>query len=111
MDTQQLAEFFSASELTDSQRKRIASASRRTDAYIDIIFFHRLNEVCSSIGELHDFIAANGIFLPSELKERFVKVVELLWSTLTAKQVGVEAKDYKLQAQGWEKIESEVEPL
>jgi hypothetical protein len=111
MDSQELSEFFDASELRDSQRQRISNASKKTDAYIDIIFWHRLNKVRSSIGQLRDFVAANGIFLPPELKDKFVKVVELLWSALTAKQVGVEAKDYKLQTQGWEKIKSDVEPL
>ena len=111
MDSQELSEFFATSELAESKRQRIACASKKTDTYIDIIFWQRLNKVHSSIGQLRDFVAASGIFLPPELKEKFVKVVELLWSALTAKRVGVEAKDYKLQTQGWEKIKSEVEPL
>lgn len=111
MNSQELAEFFSKSELTDSQRQRISAAAKRTNAYSDIIFWHRLNKVRTSIGALRDFVARNGIFLPPELKQKFTKVVELLWSSLTSKQVGVEANDYKLQIQGWEKIQTEIEPL
>ena len=111
MDSQELSEFFQTSELSSSQRQRVATASKRTDTYIGIIFWHRLNKVQATIAQLRDFIAANGIFLPPEMKAKFVKIVELLWSALTAKQVGVQAEDYKLQSQGWEKIKSEAEPL
>lgn len=111
MDSQERSEFFSLSELTISQRERVASASKKTDAYIDIIFWHRLHKVHLSIAQLRDFVAANGIFQSSEMKEKFAKIVELLWSALTAKQVGFEVKDYKLQTEGWEKVKNEVEPL
>ena len=111
MNSQELAEFFSTTELSDSQRQRIAASSNRTNTFIDIIFWHRFNKVRSSIGSLRDFVASNGIFLPVELKGKFTKIVELLWSALTSKQVGVEAEDHKLQGQGWEKIQGEVEPL
>lgn len=111
MNSQELSEFFTSSELADSQKQRIVSASSKTEAYIDIIFWHRLNKVRTSIGELRDFVAAHGIFLPTELKEQFVKVVDLLWSALVSKQIGVEAKDYKLQTAGWEKVQSEIQPL
>ena len=59
MDSQELSEFLATSELADSKRQRIASAGKKTDAYIDIIFWHRLNRVHSSIGQLRDLVAAS----------------------------------------------------
>lgn len=111
MNAQELSEFFASSELSDSERTRIASADKRTPVFIDIIFWHRLSRVRKAVGELRDFTAANGIFLPVGLKENLSKAVDLLWSALTSKQVGIEAKDYKLQTQGWERVQNEVEPL
>lgn len=111
MSDLELSEFFQQSELTESQKKRIQDTHERTRAYIDIIFWHRLSKVRTAVGELRDFTARNNIFLTIELKQKFTSAVDLLWSALISKQVGVEAEDHKMQNQGWEKIKTEVEPL
>lgn len=111
MNVLELSELFQQSELAESQKKKIQEASDKTKAYIDIIFWHRLNKVRFAIGELRDFTARNNIFLTVELKQKFTSATDLLWSALISKQVGVESKDYKMQTQGWEQIKTEVEPL
>ena len=111
MNDLELSEFFQQSELAESQKKKIEESHDKTEACIDIIFWHRLNKVRFAIGELHDFTARNNIFLTVELKQKFTSATDLLWSALISKQVGVESKDHKMQTQGWEQIKTEVEPL
>jgi hypothetical protein len=111
MNDLELSEFFQQSELAESQKKKIEESHDKTKAYIDIIFWHRLNKVRFAIGELRDFTARNNIFLTVELKQKFKSATDLLWSALVSKKVGVEAKDHKMQTQGWEQIKTEVEPL
>ena len=111
MNQDELREFYEASKLPSSQLLKINAASNKTEAYIEISFWHRLNKVRASLGELQRCVARNGIFLESELKQKFTKVIDLLSAALSSKQVGVEAKDWKLQNQGWEKVEKEITPL
>jgi predicted translin family RNA/ssDNA-binding protein len=111
MDSQELSEFLGKSELAESEKQRISGAAKKTKAYRDIIFWHHLADVRSSVGQLRDFVAANGIFLPLDLKENFTKVVKLLWSALSDKELGFEVGDFKMQREGWDKIKNEVEPL
>ncbi|MEZ5829811.1 MAG: hypothetical protein R3D05_01365 [Dongiaceae bacterium] len=111
MDSQELVEFFATTELADSQKQRIAGAREKGKEYADIIFWHNLNKVRRSVAQLRDYVAAKGIFLPPELKEKFTRAVDLLWSALSDKQVGVEVSDYKMQREGWDKLKNQVEPL
>ncbi|MEO7859094.1 MAG: hypothetical protein ABIU05_01420 [Nitrospirales bacterium] len=64
-----------------------------------------------AIADLQNFVARNGIFFPPELKTKFARVSEMLWSAVISKEVGHEAKDYKMQNEGWKKIKEESEPL
>lgn len=111
MNQDELREFYEASKLPSSQLHKINASSNKLEAYIEIIFWHRLNKVRASLGELQHCVARNGIFLESELKQKFTKVIDLLSAALSSKQMGVEAKNWKLQDQGWEKVKQEITPL
>ena len=111
MNDPQLEEFLVDSSFAESQKNEIRSAGDKGRKYQDIVFWHRLHKVKTAFGDLQTFVARNGIFLPTELEEKFSKISELLWSTLISKEVGHEAKDWKMQNEGWTKIKDEVEPL
>jgi hypothetical protein len=49
--------------------------------------------------------------MPPDLKSDFERASNELWSAITSKEVGHEAKDWKMQNEGWDKIKKEVEPL
>lgn len=108
---QQLDEFLTTTEFTESQKEEIRSSSSRLETYRDIVFWYRLSKVKKAIADLNSFIARNGIFFPPEVKEKFARVSEMLWSAVVSKEVGYEAKDYKMQNEGWKKIKDESEPL
>lgn len=64
-----------------------------------------------AIREFQQYAARHSIFLPEDLRNQFDAIRSLLWSASTAKSVGRQAGDWKLQREGWEKLESQAEPL
>ena len=111
MNTSELEEFLAENDFAESQKNEIRNAIDKKRIYQDIVFWKRLHKVKTTFGDLQTYVARNGIFLPTELEEKFSKISELLWSTLISKEVGHEAKDWKMQNEGWTKIKDEVEPL
>ncbi len=111
MNSTQLEEFLTSTDFTVSQKDEIRNSKERGKTYQDIIFWYRLQKVKVAIGELQNFVARNGIFLHPELKSKFSQVAEMLWSAIISKEIGHEAKDWKMQNEGWEKIKKETEPL
>lgn len=111
MNVSQLEEFLEDTDFTGSQKDDVRNASEKGRAHQNILFWHRLHKVKVAVRELQTFVARNGIFLPSELEEKFSKVSEMLWSAVISKEVGHEAKDWKLQSEGWTKMKEKAESL
>lgn len=111
MTTPELDEFLSRSELLDSQKQRIRASTDRLKAYEEVIFLHRLYRVNRAVADLENFVARNCVFFPASIKENLSKISRLLREAVISKRVGYEAKDYKLQAEGWTKIQDNAEPL
>ncbi len=111
MNSVQLEEFLARTEFTDSQKDEVRSSREKNRTYQEITFWYRLHKVRKAFGELQTFVARNGIFLSPELKDKFAKMAEILWSAIVSKEVGYEAKDWKMQSEGWKKIKEETEPL
>lgn len=111
MTSAQLEEFLATTEFTPSQMDELRSSSSKGKAYQEIVFWYRLSKVKKAIAELNNFVARNGIFFPSDIKTKFASITEMLWSAVISKEVGHEARDYKMQNEGWKKIKEESEPL
>jgi len=111
MNAVQLEEFLGGSELLESQKQVIRESSEKVDAYREAIFRHRLHAVKKSCADLHNYVVQYGIFFPPPIKDKFTKASEELWSAVSYKQVGQEAKDYKMQNEGWKKIKADIDPL
>lgn len=111
MNTNQLEEFLDKTEFSASQKEEVRTAYEKNKTYQDILFWHRLHKVKNAFSELQNYVARNGIFLPPELDSKFKEIAEMLWSALVSKEVGYEAKDWKMQREGWDKIKAEAEPL
>lgn len=107
----QLEEFLEKTEFTETQKNELRTSQNKFISYQDVVFWYRLQKVKVAFSELRNFVARNGIFFPSELKEKFTKISELLWSALVSKEIGHEAKDWKMQGEGWTEITEKVEPL
>lgn len=64
-----------------------------------------------AIRDFHVYATRHSIFLPEELRVQFDAIKSLLWSASVAKSVGSQAADWKLQQEGWKKLEEQAEPL
>ncbi|BFU91244.1 MAG: hypothetical protein NTAFB01_24310 [Nitrospira sp.] len=111
MNSAQLNEFLARTDFLESQKEEVRNAHDKGHTYQDIAFWHRLHKVKAAFGDLQTYIARNGIFLPMDLEAKFNKITELLSSVVISKEVGHEAKDWKMQQEGWTKIKAETEPL
>ena len=113
MADDELDEFLSKSELLDSQKARVRTASERTrdKTFQEITSLYRLSRASTAVGELQNYIASQGLFLPPALKTQFQQLQPILWSALTKVRVGREAEDYKMQQQGWEELQQKAEPI
>lgn len=111
MNPVQLEEFLADTGFSPSQMDDIRQARDKGRAYQETVFWHRLHKVKTGFGELQSFVARNGIFLPTALEEKFSRISGDLWSAVVSKEVGHEAKDWKMQNDGWTKVKDETEPL
>ncbi len=113
MNAAELEEFLASSELLETQRSRvrIAAGRDRDKTYQDLIFWHRLQKAKAAVGELQNYSISHGLFLPPPLKHQFSEIRPILWSALTAVEVGHEANDYKMQSQAWKDLQEKGEPL
>lgn len=111
MTEAQLEEFLSNSKFKETEKTEIRSSREKADAYKDISFWYRLQKVKVAFSDLQKFVARNGIFFPPHIKEKFTEISEMLWSAVISKEVGYEAKDYKMQNEGWKQIKDEIDPL
>ncbi len=111
MSPTQLEEFLSNTDFLKSEITEILNSHNKGNRYQETIFWSRLNKARKSFGDFQSYVARNGIFLPSELEERFKKISDMLWSAVVSKKVGHQAQDWEMQAQGWDKVREEVEPL
>lgn len=80
MNSPHFEEFLSGTELTELQKDEVRNSRDRNKTYQDIVFWHRLQRIRVAFGELQTYVARNGIFLPPELKDKFAKITETLWS-------------------------------
>lgn len=111
MNPTQLEEFLGGTDFYESQKEEVRTSRDKAKTYQDIVFWHRLHKVKNSFADLQTYVARNGIFLPPDLESKFKKISDMLWSVVVSKEVGREAKDWKMEHKGWEKIKAEAEPL
>jgi hypothetical protein len=111
MNAERLDEFLGDTDFTPTQKDEIRKSHDRNRTYQELVFWHRLHRVRAAFAALQTFVARNGIFLPPELKQKFEKMAQALWSAIASKQVGHESKDWNMQREGWQTIQEQTEPL
>ena len=111
MTPAEVEEFLAGSDLLETQKIAIRQSKEKVQTYQESVFWHRLHKVKKACSDLHGYVIRYGIFFPPDVKEKFTKVAEELWSAVSYKEVGKQEKDYKLQNEGWKKIKAEIDPL
>lgn len=111
INSDQLEEFLAKSDFAESEKQELRESRGKVRTYQEISFWYRLHKVNGAISDLQNFVARRGIFLPLELKGKFQKITDLLRSVMISKEVGHQARDWKMENDGWAKIKEEIEPL
>ena len=111
MTSARLTEFLDETNLRETEKDVIRESSEKANRYEEILFWHRLHHVKLACNDFHKCVVRYGIFFPPSLKEKFDKIVNELNFAVSAKAIGQETKDYKLQKEGWTKIKDEIDPL
>jgi hypothetical protein len=106
-----LVEFMKSTPFTESQRQEIRSSPNMGERYREYDTLYMIHNVKVSYSELENLVARNGIFLQPELKELMSSMSDALWSSINAKEIGHEAKDWKMQREGLTNLRDNVNPL
>lgn len=78
----QLQEFVVSCDLNQWEKAELLAAKDRSEYYMKHIFWYRLSEAKDVARESHVYIAKNGIFLPPDIKAKFVTLDALVWEAL-----------------------------
>jgi hypothetical protein len=92
MTAPQLDEFLEESFLAKWQHDEIKAAAKKVDYYIDAIFFHRASEARAACREQHVYVLKNGIFMPSDMKEKFDRISDFVWKALVEHELNKSEK-------------------
>ena len=111
MNNEEIQDILRSSNLLESQKKKIIKSEDKMKTYMEVIFWKKLSTARNSCAEFHKYIEKMGIFIPNELKNNLTEASKIMWSSLVSKEVGHEAKEWKMQREGSDKLKNEFEPL
>lgn len=107
----EMEEFLEGTDLRAYDKGRLKEASNKNKLYQEIMFWNHIGAAKFANSELSIYLARNGIFLPDNIKSVCKEIEVAIWGALTAKEIGREANDRKMEMEGWHELESEVTPL
>ncbi len=114
MDDDDWTEFIEGSDAFGKADKRyllsLSSRSRQKE-YNRLYDAHKNWLAEKAIRDFQVYAARHSIFLPEHLRVQFDAIRNLLWSASSAKSVGRQVEDWKLQLEGWKKLDEQAEPL
>ncbi len=113
MNEQEISEFLEKGkpELSDSHKQNLLKAPDREQYYHKIIFQYELAEAKKYVGEFHNYLLYNRIFLGSDLFAQFEAMDKLLWDALHYREIGEASRDYKLTCRAYEEIQKKADPI
>lgn len=98
-------------EWEDYQIADLINADDKNEHFIEKIFWHRLKKAQSKFFDFHSYISKNRILLSEALKEQFDKADTLMWDALVKREIGVEAKDYKMKNEAYKMLNKDIEVI
>jgi hypothetical protein len=111
MTAAQLDEFLEGSLLAKWQRDELKVAPKKVDYYIDAVFYHRYDQARAACRDAHVYVLKNGIFMPSDMKEKFDKISDLVWSALAEHHMNHSEKPMPRLKEARDALSKEAEPL
>jgi len=111
MSNSQLEEFLRNARIYDFEKDELRKADNKVEYFIDVIFWHRLNDANRALSDFHLYIQKNQIFLSYDLKEQFMKIDEKIWDVLITRETSYEYKDRKMWSEITKKMREEIAPI
>ena len=107
----QFEAFLDGSTLADWEKAEIRVAPSKLKYYQDRRFYHELRDARNAVHEFHVDITSNSIFLSQDIKTKFLKIDDELWSAIVDTETGHEARDFKMKNSSFKKLRKDVEPI
>lgn len=107
----QFEAFLDGSTLADWEKAEIRVAPSKLKYYQDRRFYHELRDARNAFYEFHGYITTNSIFLSQDIKTKFLKIDDELWSAIIETETGHEARDFKMKNSSFSKLRKDVEPI
>lgn len=82
MSEAQLSEFLASTALREWEKAKINSATRRTQEYIDVIYWHKYAQANTYLVEAARSLDTNGIFIEDELKVLLNSLIDRAYAAL-----------------------------
>ncbi|MET4240733.1 hypothetical protein [Bradyrhizobium sp. RT10b] len=111
MTAPQLDEFLEGSFLAKWQRDELKASAKKTDYYMDAVFYHRYDQARAACREAHVYVLKNGIFMPSDMKAKFDKMSDLVWKVLVEHQINHSDKPVPRLKEARDALSNEAEAL
>jgi hypothetical protein len=70
----------------------LGKAGKKTDYFIEHIFWHRLNEAREYSRESRGYLRKHGIFIQAETKGKFSILEDLIWNALVEHEINQKMK-------------------
>ena len=111
MSKAELEEFLVNTELLETQKEKVRNATQKARQFHDEIFWHHLGNAVNARQDFHNYILLNGIFLPPDMKEKFLKISLDIATTNDGLEQSHELEDFRERRKLWSELESEINPI
>jgi hypothetical protein len=108
---EELNEFVDNLEFSNATKSKIKSASKPLEVYREALSWTQFHEVKRAIADFKQFTDEQSILMSPDLKLKFDDVASKMWSAIIGKEVGHEAKDWKMQRDAGKELEKMIVPL
>jgi len=88
MSQPQFEEFLATCTLADFQKEELRRATNKFQYYSEAVFWRQLADSKSHLGDFHNYIVQNRIFLSADLRDRFTEIDDVLHKALIETEIG-----------------------
>jgi len=88
--------FLKDPRVSKTDKNMLARPTDRNTSYGSKVIWYVLQDAKSAVSEFHNFMLYNRIFISQDLKQTLLEIDKLLSSSLINREIGEEAKDWKL---------------
>lgn len=111
MVEQDFSGFLEGNDFSDSERKFLKSEENKNRAYSRILDFRDLNQANKLFLEFHSYFENNRIFLSPDIKDKFAKVDDYIWSAWVDRKIGMDDRKISFTIDANKTRKEDIEPL